>query len=66
MSLYTDAEQLASFQKRWKQTGKKLSMGKSCIRFKKVDDLALELIAEHLRAISVEEWIATYERVIKK
>ncbi len=65
MSLYSDAEQLASFQERWKQTGKKLNMGKSCIRFKKVDDLALELIAEHLRAISVDDWIAAYERVIK-
>ncbi|TWU16066.1 DUF1801 domain-containing protein [Allorhodopirellula heiligendammensis] len=66
MSLYSDADQLKAFQERWKQSGKKLNMGKSCIRFKQTDDLALDLIAEHLRAISVEDWIATYERLAKR
>ncbi len=32
------------FQKEWAKTGKKLDMGKSCIRFKKLDDLAFDVI----------------------
>lgn len=46
--------------------GKKLNMGKSCIRFKKADDLALDTIAEIVGALSVEEYIALYEKAIKK
>jgi hypothetical protein len=66
MSLYSDAEKLASFQSRWRQTGKKLNMGKSCIRFKKTDDLVLELIAQHIREISVTDYIALYERTLNQ
>lgn len=44
----------------------KLDMGKSCIRFKKLDDIPYELIAELCQKISVEEWIDTYETAIKK
>lgn len=44
----------------------KLDMGKSCIRFKKVDDIPLELIAELCTKMSVEQWISIYEAVIKK
>jgi uncharacterized protein YdhG (YjbR/CyaY superfamily) len=44
----------------------KLDMGKSCIRFKKVDDIPYELIAELSKKITVQDWIATYESAIKK
>ena len=43
---------------------KKLDMGKSCIRFKKVEDLALDVIAESVRSLSVDEFIEFYERAI--
>lgn len=66
MSLYSDAETLAAFQLRWKQTGKKLNMGKSCIRFKKLNDLALDLIAEHIGAVNVDDYIASYDRLSKR
>lgn len=66
MSLYSDAETLAAFQLRWKQTGKKLNMGKSCIRFKKLNDLALDLIAEHIGAVNVDDYIASYDRLRKR
>lgn len=66
MSLYSDTESLAAFQSAWKATGKKLNMGKSCIRFKKLDDLALDLIADHLRGITVDAYVDSYIQAIKK
>jgi uncharacterized protein YdhG (YjbR/CyaY superfamily) len=44
----------------------KLDMGKSCIRFKKMDDIPFELIGELLSKITVEEWISEYEKNLKK
>lgn len=64
MSLYSDANSLEQFQSDWKRTGKKLNMGKSCIRFKKLDDLAVDVIANHLRAITVASYIASYEAAL--
>lgn len=61
MPLYEDGENLARFEAAFKQAGKKLDMGKSCVRFKKVDDLALEAIAEVIRATPVKKYIAWYE-----
>lgn len=66
MSLYSDTESLAAFQSAWKATGKKLNMGKSCIRFKKLDDLAMDLIADHLRGITVDAYVDSYIQAIKK
>ncbi len=50
----------------WKKTGKKLNMGKSCIRFRKLDDLALEVIAESVRRTPASKWIAMYEATFLK
>ena len=49
-----------------KQSAKKLDMGKSCMRFKKVEDIPFELIGELAGKISAEEWITYYETAIKK
>lgn len=49
-----------------KHTKQKLDMGKSCIRFKKIDDIPYDLIGELMRKISVEEWIRYYEENLKK
>jgi Domain of unknown function (DU1801) len=59
--LYTDGSELARFQKNWRATGKKLDMGKCCIRFKKLDDLPLEVIGEAFARIKVQRFIADYE-----
>lgn len=48
-----------------KHCSRKLDMGKSCIRFKKVDEIPFELIAELCRKITVKNWISTYESVFK-
>ena len=49
-----------------KQSSKKLDMGKSCIRFKKVEDIPFDLIGELASKVSAEQWISHYEAAIKK
>ena len=49
-----------------KYVNTKLDMGKSCIRFKKMETIPYELIGELCTKMSVEEWIALYEKNIKK
>jgi hypothetical protein len=44
----------------------KLDMGKSCIRFKKMQDIPFNLIAELIKKYTVKNWIETYEKEIKK
>ncbi len=44
-----------------KHCGTKLDMGKSCIRFKKLDDIPYKLIAELTSKISVDDWIQVYD-----
>ena len=43
----------------------KLDMGKSCIRFKKMDDIPYDLIAELIKKMSTQDWIDLYEKNIK-
>ena len=63
---YMDETMDKSFRRAWAKSGKKLDMGKCCIRFKKVDDLALDVIAEAIGRLSTDEYIAIYERSLKR
>jgi hypothetical protein len=49
-----------------KHSKQKLDMGKSCIRFKKFNEIPYTLIGELMQKISVEEWIKTYEQKLKR
>lgn len=49
-----------------KYSTRKLDMGKSCIRFKKFEEIPFDLIGELVTKISVDEWIATYESAFLK
>ena len=53
--LYSSPAELEAFQERWLSHGLRLNMGKSCIRFKRVEDLPLDLIAEVLRRNTPEQ-----------
>ena len=66
MSVYSDPKTTKRFQAKYKASGKKLDMGKSCVHFKKLDDLPLDVIAETIRSCSVEEYIKRYEASRKK
>lgn len=67
MGIYADPNLLEWFTTEYSKHCKtKLDMGKSCIRFKKIDQIPYELIAQLSRKISLEEWINRYETNIKK
>ena len=65
MSMYDCGLENKEFVAAWKKTGKKLDMGKSCIRFKKADDLAMDLLAESIRGMPVAKWIEFYEKTLR-
>ena len=62
MNIYMDKETENWFVKAYKAAGKKLDIGKSCIRFKKLDDLALDVIGQAVGKKSVKKYIALYEK----
>ncbi len=67
MGIYCDNELLDWFVSEYpKHCKSKLDMGKSCIRFKKMNDIPFELLGELTTKITVQEWIETYERRLKK
>ena len=61
MSIYADAQSQRWFVDSYKATGKKLKMGKACVRFNNLDDLPLDLIGEAVSRTTMEEWIRLYE-----
>ena len=66
MGLYADADLLAWFQaEHAKATPRKLEMGKSCIRYKKLEDMPLKLIAQLSGKLTVTQWVALYEKAVK-
>jgi len=65
MGIYSDKKLLAWFQKAYKEAvGTKPDMGKSCIRFKKMDNIPYELIGELAEKITPQQWIDTYENTV--
>lgn len=66
MGIYADQELLNWFVGEFPKHSKaKLDMGKSCIRFKKMDQVPVALIGELASKVSVEDWIETYEKALK-
>ncbi|MET0902897.1 MAG: DUF1801 domain-containing protein [Acidimicrobiales bacterium] len=62
MGIYGEQGADAWLRERWEATGRKLDMGKSCLRFRDLDDLPLDLVGEVVARTSVDELIAAYER----
>ena len=66
MGIYASTDLLKWFQTEYpKHCKSKLDMGKSCIRFKKMDDIPFELVAELMQKMTVKNWIELYEKKIK-
>ena len=61
MNIYSDPEAERWFVEQYEVSGKKLDMGKSCVRFKKLDDLPMDLIGQAIAATSMAEFIRRYE-----
>lgn len=60
--VYADRDSRARFVDAYKSTGKRMDMGQSCVRFRRIDDLPLELIGEAIAEYSVGEFIEISER----
>ncbi|UJR82065.1 DUF1801 domain-containing protein [Sandaracinus amylolyticus] len=61
MSVYADEAERARFEEAYRASGKKLDMGKSCLRFRSLDALPLDVIRDTVRRITVDGYIARYE-----
>lgn len=59
-SVYGDREAEAWFRERWAASGKKLDMGKSCVRFRSLEDLPLDVIGETIRRADLDSFLAHY------
>lgn len=62
-NVYGDPDTNRWFRERFAASGKKLDMGKSCVRFRKLDDLPLDVIAETIARTPVDRYIEGYEAV---
>lgn len=59
--VYTCPELQKWFVDAWKASGKKLDMGKSCVRVKKLEDIPMDVIAQLFKRAKAKQFIATYE-----
>ena len=67
MGIYSDPALLKWFVEEYpKHCKRKLDMGKSCIRFKKIGDIPYDLIGELVTKVTVDQWINTYETNLNK
>lgn len=67
MGVYSDPKLLKWFTDEYKKrVTTKLDMGKSCIRFKKPENIPFDLIGELASKMTVDDWISKYEEVLKK
>jgi hypothetical protein len=61
-SAYADPATREEFETAYRNTGKRMDIGRSCVRFRRLEDLPLPVIAEAVSAIDVETYIARYEQ----
>lgn len=66
MGAYATSAQGRALRDGFKKAGKKLDMGKSCIRFQTADDLALGAIGKNIAGTSVKKYIAIFEKARKR
>jgi hypothetical protein len=61
-SVYGDPRTEAWFKDRYAASGKRLDMGKSCVRFRRLDDLPLDVIGDTIARVDLESYVAWYEK----
>ena len=64
--IYMDDEFNQDFEQKYRATGKRYDVGKSCVRFRKLDDLPLGLIGESIQSIDMEEFIQRTREISTK
>ena len=66
MSVYADKGQEARLRDGFTAAGKKLDMGKSCVRFKSADDLPLDVVGQLIAAVPADKWIEIFQKSRKR
>jgi len=66
MGVYQDSELETRLKEGFRKLGKKLDMGKSCLRFRKLEDIPLDVIGELIADVSPQMMIARYEASRKR
>lgn len=66
MAVYADPATQTWFDEAYKASGKKLDMGKSCVRFKRADDLPLDVIGQAVARVAAKDFVAKAEASKKK
>jgi hypothetical protein len=67
MGLYADPSLMEWFVAEYpKHSTQKLDMGKSCLRFKKIEHIPYDLLGQLMQKMTAEQWITLYERNLKK
>ena len=64
--VYASTERTERLKQAWAAAGKKLDMGKSCIRFRRASDLALDVVRDEIAATPPAEFIAIYEQARRR
>ena len=62
-SVYAFPDAAEEFEREYRHSGKRYDMGKSCVRFRRIDDLPLELIGRTIAAVDPPAFIARYEEL---
>ena len=60
--IYADEESRAAFESAYRATGKRYDVGKSCVRFRKLDDLPLDVVGDAIASLEVDEFVDLYQR----
>ncbi len=59
--LYSSPGDMAKFVEEWEATGKRLDMGKSCVRVKRLEEVPLEVLGRAIKRATVKKFVAAYE-----
>lgn len=61
-----DSVDVQWFRQAWQDAGFKLNMGKSCVRFRHLKDVPLDVVAEAIRRLPAQDYIQRYEAVVRR
>lgn len=64
--VYSDPEARDDFEQAYRATGKRMDMGKSCVRFRRLDDLPLDVIGEAIARYPVNDFVDLYHRARRR
>ena len=65
MTVYGDPGTERWFRQAWQAAGKKLDMGKCCVRFKRLEDVSLDVVGQVIARVPVKDYIARVEQAVR-